>query len=79
MLLFYNNTYKEKQICQWYISSLTEQSHKVYLGKKTHQLLSCYQGKVRHSNQTSLVGYFFYEDNSQSSESDKTNLFKLYF
>lgn len=83
MLLFYYDTYKEKQICQWYISNLTEQSHKyLYLGEKTHQLLSCYQDKL--SSKTIkpniFCRLFFHEDNNfQFSESDKTKLLKLYF
>lgn len=41
--LFYHHAYKERQIYQRYTFNLTEPSHKYldYLGKGTHQLLSC--------------------------------------
>ena len=84
MLLFYHDAYTERQLSQWYISSLKEQSHKYlwYLGKETHHLPSCYQGKLPRKTIKSNIfcRLFFHEDNNfQSSESDKTKLLKLYF
>lgn len=73
MTCFYFTVMHIRQICQWYISSLKQQSHKYYaiLGKETHQLLSYYQSKLSKKATQSLADYFSMKQYFDNSENDQ--------